>query len=110
MPAPGENEHLALCRLPWFRSGWMPEELRLTLLSRLDPALVPVVREAIESLLFAALDDDKHDAHAMPLEFQSPPVGWRTALRAWFDAAPPGAPARDAIFVHSGYPLHSRSP
>ncbi len=100
MPAPAEDEHLALCRLPWFRSGWMPEELRLALLSRLDPGLVPVVRQAIESVLFAALDDDKHDAHAMPLEFQSPPAGWRTALRSWFDAAPPAAPARDAIFVH----------
>src|SRR5215469_5628103 len=26
---PDEAEHMALARLPWFRSGWMPDELRL---------------------------------------------------------------------------------
>lgn len=98
---PDEDEHLALFRLPWFRSGWMPEELRLALIQRLEPRLRPVVRQAIESLLFASLEDDKRDPDAAaPRDLAVPPRGWRAALRAWFEAAPPGAPVRDAIFVH----------
>lgn len=98
---PDEDEHLALFRLPWFRTGWMPEELRLALLQRLDPAKRPVVREAIEELLFNALDDAKRDpAAAPPLDFAPPPTGWRAKLSGWLRTPPPGALARDAIFVH----------
>jgi formylglycine-generating enzyme required for sulfatase activity len=97
---PDEEEHLALFRLPWFRSGWMPEDLRLALIQHLDLELRPVVRTAIEALLFNALDDDKRDPDAAPrLDFARPPQGWWAVLRAWMEGSPAGTPARDAIFV-----------
>jgi hypothetical protein len=99
-PPPDEDEHLALFRLPWFRSGWMPEDLRLALIGRLELKLQPVVREAIEVLLFNALDDDRRDPDAAPQpDFARPPQGWRADLRAWMEDSRPGTPARDAIFV-----------
>lgn len=91
-PPPDEDQHLALFRLPWFRTGWMPEDLRLALLQRLDPAERPVVREAIETLLFSALDDAGVDpAAAPPLDFAPAPRGWRAVLRGWLRTPPPGA-------------------
>src|SRR5512134_2681795 len=34
-PPPDENVHLALARLPWFRKGSMPDDLRLRLIGDL---------------------------------------------------------------------------
>jgi len=103
---PDEDEHLALFRLPWFRTGWMPEELRLALLRRLDPGLHQLVRTAIEDLLVNSQPAAGSDARpgAPPgamagLDVVRPARGWSGRLRLWL-AAPAAGPEQDAIFVH----------
>lgn len=98
---PDEDAHLALCRLAWFRRGWMPEDVRLAMIHRLDDDLRPVARQALEDLLFNLLNAVSVDARAAgALDYAPAPPSWRAPLRAWFAAAPKGAPQRDAIFVH----------
>jgi len=47
----GEKNLLRLIRLPWFRAGLMPDELRLELIGELDPQREGEIRSAIISLL-----------------------------------------------------------
>jgi formylglycine-generating enzyme required for sulfatase activity len=96
---PDEEEHMALARLPWFRAGWMPDELRLWLIGDLRPELRGVVREAIESLFFAAAERGEKPAPTDPPEVVRPPTGWISRFRDWLGAAPAEAPGGDMIFV-----------
>src|SRR5262245_26018525 len=47
----GEKNLLHLIRLPWFRTGSMPDELRLRLIGELEPERERAVRSAIVELL-----------------------------------------------------------
>ena len=47
----GEKSLLRLIRLPWFRAGAMPDELRLDLIGELDPQREGEIRSAIIGLL-----------------------------------------------------------
>ena len=75
-PIPDEAEHMALARLPWFRVGWMPDELRLRLLRDLDPQFRTVVRDAIERLIYNAAERSDRPALAEPVEISRPPTDW----------------------------------
>jgi WD domain, G-beta repeat len=52
-PLPSETEHLALFRLTWFRKGWMPDDIRLSLIAELSPASSKTVRAGIGTFLDA---------------------------------------------------------
>jgi formylglycine-generating enzyme required for sulfatase activity len=98
-PVPDELEHMALARLPWFRTGWMPDELRLRLLRDLDPQFRPLVREAIERLIYQAAERSKRPALAVAAEISRPPAGWKNGFSEWLKAAPREAAGEDLIFV-----------
>jgi formylglycine-generating enzyme required for sulfatase activity len=90
-PVPDEAEHMALARLPWFRSGWMPDELRLCLLRDLEPQFRPLVREAIER--------SDQPALAEPAQIAHPPAGWSKGFSEWLKASPSEPASEDLIFV-----------
>ena len=52
---PSEDELLAICRLPWFRKGWMPEELRVRLARDIAVELKEPVRQTIASFVSSVL-------------------------------------------------------
>ena len=100
-PPPSEDEFLAICRLPWFRSGWMPADLRLVLVQRLSNRLQSVTRDAIDTLLFSCLNKEQRDILAKsPADFRRPPRLWRGLLRSYLDVVPTGLPEDDAIFQY----------
>jgi formylglycine-generating enzyme required for sulfatase activity len=90
---------MAIASLPWFRAGWMPDELRLRLISDMRPELRGVVRDAIETLFFAAAERGEKPTSADPPEVVRPPRGWTRHFREWLKAAPADAPTGDRIFV-----------
>lgn len=97
-PKPDEDELLALFRLPWFRAGSMPVELRLKLIADLDPRIRRAARAAIRAALYTALTEgaDAPGSGAAPLG--RPPWRWRAMLNAYVDGAPAGAIERDPVF------------
>lgn len=101
-PIPDENAHLAIARLPWFRNGSMPDDLRLRLIRGLEPECRETVRQAIKQLFYQAMVQpvDARD-RTFEIDFaRTPPPGWPYALR-WLRAkAAPDAPVHDAIFVN----------
>ncbi|MDM8535878.1 formylglycine-generating enzyme family protein [Desulfobacterales bacterium HSG17] len=46
-----ENALLTLIQLPWFKTGTMPDDLRLELISRLDKEKLAVIRQAVYDVL-----------------------------------------------------------
>ena len=54
-----ENEFLSLSRLPWFQHGFMPDWLRLTLISKLTPAQKKIVRSALTEVLLTAKTEEQ---------------------------------------------------
>lgn len=48
---PDEDEHLSLIRLPWFRDGMMPDEVRLALLRQMSKEDRQKIRSLIEKLM-----------------------------------------------------------
>jgi hypothetical protein len=99
-PAPDEAEHMALCRLTWFRKGWMPNELRLRLIAELTPASRATVRTSIERFFFAALNCQPGEPELdQSLDFARPPPGWHAAFRAYLNGVPVGALHHDVIFT-----------
>jgi formylglycine-generating enzyme required for sulfatase activity len=96
---PDEAEHMALARLPWFRVGWMPDELRLRLLRDLEPPFRNLVREAIERLIFEAAEHSDRPQLAGPAEIARPPAGWSKGFRAWLKTPAGAADGEDMIFV-----------
>ena len=104
---PNEDDQFALFRLPWFRHGWIPEELRLALIADLDPRLATAVRAAIERTLYSATIADTDPDASGPVPLAEPPLRWRAMLHAYWEAASPDAPERDRIFNRymSGRPV-----
>lgn len=49
--APSEEDYLALCRLPWFRAGAMPPEVRESLKRCLEPQRIESIEGAIKEFL-----------------------------------------------------------
>jgi hypothetical protein len=88
----------SLARLPWFREGYMPDWLRLALISQLRPDLEVILRKHLAQLLA--------DAAASKLTSAPPDLdlsglriaGW-TLSEASLLTAPPDSPARDSIFI-----------
>ena len=85
---PSEQELLTICRLPWFRKGWMPDELRLRLARDVAGPFQDIVREAISRFVFSALSTSPEaDGRPPSLHLVVRPRNWRAALelvdRAW---------------------------
>ena len=98
-PTPDEEEHTALFRLPWFRAGVMPDELRLRLIADLEPAAATTTRRAIEQLILAALDAPPQGNRGEWLPLPEPPPAWREQVRAYLETAPREAVEHDAILA-----------
>ena len=88
-----------IARLPWFRYGYMPDWLRLALISKLPPQQEDEVRQVLRSFLVAQSDDQ---GSVGKLEFriwQHSNVLWRLAqLLPLFGKAPEASSLQDYIF------------
>jgi hypothetical protein len=81
---PSEQELLTICRLPWFRKGWMPEELRFRLVRDVAGPFQDIVREAISRFVFSALSTSSQaDGRSPLLHLVVPPRNWHAALDSW---------------------------
>jgi hypothetical protein len=80
---PSEEELLAICRLAWFRKGWMPEEVRLRLVGDIAPVHREAVREAISRFVFAAMNASSAGGEATSPDHVAPPPDWPGVLNAW---------------------------
>jgi tetratricopeptide (TPR) repeat protein len=101
VPRPDEDAHLALARLPWFRKGSMPDELRLALIDELSPSNLKATREALKRLFHLAMKlpaGTSEPAYEINVAQTAPP-GWRDIFRRLRATAEPDAPIHDAIFV-----------
>jgi len=98
-PVPEEAEHMALARLPWFRAGWMPDELRLRLLRDLELQFHTLVRDAIEQLIHDAAERSDRRLLAEPAEIARPPALWSKGFRGWLRTSAGAAAGEDLIFV-----------
>jgi hypothetical protein len=97
--SPTEVELLSICRLPWFRTGWMPDDIRSRLVPDLANQFRTPVRHAIEHFLFLALDRPPHLGLAAPgFERAQPPRNWRPILRSWLSLSRPDGSRPDDIF------------
>lgn len=98
-PKAGEEELLALFRLPWFRRGSMPVELRVRLIADLDKRVRKAARAAIRVTLYTALADRAEVPASGAVPLGRPPWRWRAMLNAYIDGAPAGAIERDPVFA-----------
>jgi hypothetical protein len=81
---PSEQELLAICRLPWFRKGWIPDDLRLRLVRDIGAPFRNSVREAIGQFVFSAIEASSchYDQTPAP-RLIDPPRNWPAVLDAW---------------------------
>jgi WD40 repeat protein len=84
----------ALARLPWFRSGSMPDWLRTTLIAMLAPEQEKAVRRSLEQLLEQVASHAQPAAEAGGLRIGRW-IGPLDVLRT----APADSPLRDAVFL-----------
>jgi formylglycine-generating enzyme required for sulfatase activity len=98
---PGEAEALALVRLPWFRDGRMPDDVRLAFLRDLSEEDRRVVREAIERLLHAIMTGNRRAADGVVELDNVPPLtaDTRASVRGLIASAPRAAAEGDPLFV-----------
>jgi hypothetical protein len=83
-PRPSEQELLAICRLPWFRKGWIPDELRLRLVRDVGIAFRNSVRDAISQFVFAAIETSSRPYDQTPASFLVDlPRNWPALLDEW---------------------------
>lgn len=81
---PSEQELFAICRLPWFRKGWIPDELRLRLARDIADSFHGALHEAISRFVFSALEaSSRPHEHLSPLRLVDPPRNWPSVLDAW---------------------------
>lgn len=98
-----EHNVLRLIRLPWFRSGFIPDHLRQLLINQLPPEIYDEVRQTIIGMMNEPEEADRTEGGAsdtlnvtVPRMF--PPL-LGTGLRKTPDAWPAGGIFRDHIFV-----------
>jgi hypothetical protein len=103
----GEGSLLRLIRLPWFRAGSMPDELRLELIGELDPQREAEIRSAIISLLERDAPPEKSFAAAarqLEIAVQRSLLSRRDRRKlrqslAYLKRFPPGEIARDYVLA-----------
>ena len=93
---PGENEAMDIFRLPWFREGRMPEDVRLELIGALEDKHLPLVRETIEEVMFNALDEEP--VKGAPEDFKQSNSGWRRRFTGFLFSREPQNRQRDVIY------------
>lgn len=80
---PNDAELLAICSLPWFRKGWMPEELRERLVPDVADRFEHTVREAIAQFVFSALETGSNSGSKTGLlHLVTLSRGWQEALKS----------------------------
>jgi hypothetical protein len=78
---PNEDEVLTICRLPWFRKGWMPEELRQRLAHDIADPLQDTVRSTISRFIYSVLEaSSQSNDRPPPLRLVTPPHNWNSVL------------------------------
>jgi hypothetical protein len=88
----------AICRLPWFRYGYMPDWLRRVCIASLPQTVERAVRERLGEWVYRLFDSTAEVPNAT-----SPVSG--SALHLWSTpadlaaAAPAGSPLNDAVFI-----------
>jgi hypothetical protein len=92
---------LRLSRLPWFRHGYIPDWLRLTLLDLLTSEQEAQVRRTLELLLLTAVagDDDSFDLEVANRHKQTIHALAGPVMRRLRRKSPPSAPLRDYVFA-----------
>ena len=101
IPLLEEELLLALARLPWLRHGFMPDRLRLRLISQLGIEDRRTVRALLENLLRARLESPGGRFH---LEVARPATAsggrrWRRFFADLLRTEPHGSPLHDYVFV-----------
>ena len=94
--SPGEKEFVHVARLPWFREGRMPEDVRLALLEKLDKTLEPKVRETIEEVVYNAVEQPDIPLDAP--DFIKPKASWRRIFRGFLRSRPPESRQYDVLY------------
>jgi hypothetical protein len=83
-PRPSEQELLTICRMPWFRKGWIPKELRPRLVNDIDVSFRNSVREAISQFVFSAIEASTRRRDQTPApRLVDPPRNWPALLDEW---------------------------
>ena len=93
---PGENEAMTLFRLPWFREGRMPDDVRGALIDALEDCHFKLVRETLEEVMFHAVD--KAPQLGAPEDFRKPAQGWRRRWAGFLFSRSPGSRQHDLIY------------
>ncbi len=97
---PDEDEHLPLIRLPWFREGMMPDEVRLALLRQMSKEDRQKIRSLIEKLMKNPATAPSDSGEPVVLDWWVPA---KKDLRSVFGQLLKGKKGRseqeDAIFV-----------
>lgn len=108
-PRPAEDEHLALFRLPWFRQGWMPDDLRVRLIQDIYPAIAPQVREAVACAAYSMTAQSIAPGGTSPVPVLAPPRNWNAMLSAHLALAAGGSVEDDNLFRRfaSGRPVRA---
>jgi hypothetical protein len=99
-PPPDEESLLELSALPWFRQGWMPDELRAALVAELSLADQEAVRTALLGLAFATLDAaSDHRGQVTVARVPTPDAGFRRDWEAWRSGLPQVLGDHDRLFA-----------
>lgn len=107
-----EDRLLSLVRLPWFRYGYIPDWLRLRLISDLSPKDEASVRKALEDLLMTVMEQPADGIRLDIASEEKESIGFIERLkkrfkswkfRRWFwqfaKDEPPESPLRDYVFL-----------
>ena len=96
-----EPEMLALFRLPWFRTGFMPQDLRIRLLADLEAETREAALSAITQAFYGATIDKDGEQSRAPLLLGPTPDHVKAALRTYVDRSPADAVEHDIIFART---------
>lgn len=101
LPLLGEEPLLALARLPWLRRGYMPDWLRLRLVSELGDEDGRAVRALLENLLRVRLDSPGSRFQLDVALAPATPSGrrWRRFFTDLLRTEPSNSPLQDYVFV-----------
>jgi hypothetical protein len=101
LPLLGEEQLLALSRLPWLRYSYMPDWLRLRLVSELGDEDGRTVRTLLENLLRVRLDSPGSRFQLDVALAPATPSGrrWRRFFTDLLRTEPPDSPLQDFVFV-----------
>ncbi len=98
---PSETEVMSLAALPWFRQGWMPNDLRKALIARLSDSDRGTVRDALAALTFTMVSAPDVDSlgGVKVVRVLPAPIVWATRWADWRRGLPRALAEHDATLV-----------